>query len=114
LYLEHGWQLPEGYKENGWKSPLNFTLAEWQQAKRLDLDPREIKQQFRQAWEMSDNLPSFKAALEDCGYFLAQGDRRGFVALDIHGEVFSVARMAGVRTKELNARLGAPDTLASV
>lgn len=114
LYLEHGWQLPEGYKENGWKNPINFTLAEWQQAQRLDLDPREIKQVFRQAWSHSDSPQSFRAALEDSGYFLARGDRRGFVALDIHGEVFSVARMAGVKTKDLNARLGDPDKLPGV
>lgn len=114
LFLEHGWELPDGYKENGWKNPLNFTLAEWQQAKRLDLDPREIKQVFRQAWERSDGFQSFKAALEDSGYFLARGDRRGFVATDIHGEVYSVARMAGVKTKELNTRLGDPERLSGV
>ncbi|MFC3706257.1 relaxase/mobilization nuclease domain-containing protein [Devosia honganensis] len=114
LFLEHGWQLPDGYKENGWKNPLNFTLAEWQQAKRLDLDPREIKQVFREAWAHSDGQQSFKAALEESGFFLARGDRRGFVALDIHGEVYSVARMAGIKTKDLNARLGSPDALPSV
>ncbi|WIY52055.1 relaxase [Devosia sp. YIM 151766] len=114
LFLEHGWNLPDGHRENGWKNPLNFTLAEWQQAKRLDLDPRETKLVFRDAWERSDNLPSFKAALEDRGYFLARGDQRGFVATDIHGEVYSVSRMAGVKTKELQARLGSPNTLPSV
>lgn len=114
LFLEHGWNLPDGYRENNWKNPLNFTLAEWQQAKRLDLDPREIKQVFRNAWERSDNLPSFKVALEENGFFLAQGDRRGFVATDIHGEVYSVARMAGVKTKELQSRLGSPQLLPSV
>jgi hypothetical protein len=56
LYLEHEWTLPDGHKENGWKNPLNFTLAEWQQANRLGLDPREIKQVFREAWDRSDNL----------------------------------------------------------
>lgn len=49
LYLEHGWELPDGHKVNGWKNPLNFTLAEWQQAKRQDMDQREIKQVFRRA-----------------------------------------------------------------
>ncbi|SEB91038.1 Relaxase/Mobilisation nuclease domain-containing protein [Rhodobacter sp. 24-YEA-8] len=114
LYLEHGWKLSEGYREKGWKNPLNFTLAEWQQAQRIDLDPREIKQVFQQAWIGSDNQQSFKAALEDSGYFLARGDRRGFVAVDIHGEVYSVARMTGVKTKDVTARLGSPDALPSV
>lgn len=114
LFLEHGWQLPDGYRENGWKNPLNFTLAEWQQAKRIDLDPREIKQVFQKAWEQSDGQQSFKAVLEENGFFLARGDRRGFVALDIHGEVYSVSRMAGVKTKDLNARMGSPDALPNV
>jgi hypothetical protein len=114
LYLEYGWELPRGHRENGWKNPLNFTLAEWQQAKRLDLDPREIKQVFREAWAQSDNQASFRNALEERGYFLARGDRRGFVALDIHGEVFALARWAGLKTKEVAARLGSPEGLPGV
>jgi hypothetical protein len=114
LYLDHGWELPEGHKTNGWKNPLNFTLAEWQQAKRLDLDPREIKQLFQEAWSQSDNQASFKNALEERGYFLARGDKRGFVALDTNGEVFSVARWIGEKTKAVNARLGEPNGLPSV
>ena len=69
---------------------------------------------FQNAWKASDNLASFKNALEDNGYFLAQGDRRGFVAHDIHGEVFSVSRWAGLKTKELSAKLGKPDALPTV
>lgn len=111
LYLEHGWELPDGHKENGWKNPLNFTLAEWQQAQRLDLDPREVKQIFQSAWRQSDSMPAFRAALEEHGYWLARGDRRGFVAMDINGEVFSVSRWAGIKTRELNQRLGDPDML---
>jgi hypothetical protein len=114
LYLEHGFELPDGHKTNGWKNPLNFSLAEWQQAKRLDLDPREIKQLFRDAWTQSDNLPSLAYALEEHGYFLAKGDRRGVVALDIQGEVYSLARWAGVKTKELQQRLGNTEHLPSV
>ncbi len=78
---------------NSWKNPLNFSLAEWQQTKRLDLDPREIKQILQSAWGRSDNLASFKNALEEHGYFLARGDRRGIVATDLQGkEVPSVGR----------------------
>lgn len=114
LYLDHGWELPDGHKENGWKNPLNFSLSEWQQAKRLDLDAREIKQVFQDAWARSDNQKSFAHALEEHGYYLARGDRRGFVALDIQGEVFSVARWTGVKTKDVRARFGEPDKLPSV
>jgi hypothetical protein len=114
LYLEHGWELPEGHKTNGWKNPLNFSLAEWQQAKRLDLDPREIKQVFQNAWQQSDNLPSFRNALEEHGYYLAKGDRRGIVALDVHGEVYSLSRWIGVKTKALEQKLGKADGLPGV
>ncbi|WP_299961644.1 relaxase/mobilization nuclease domain-containing protein [uncultured Roseobacter sp.] len=56
LYLEHGWSLPDGLRTHGGKSFLNFTLDEWQHFKRLDLDPREIKGIFQEAWERSDIL----------------------------------------------------------
>jgi hypothetical protein len=111
LFLEHEWELPEGHRTNGWKNPLNFTLAEWQQARRLGLDPREVKQVFQQAWARSDNLASFRNALEEHGYYLARGDRRGVVASDINGEVYAVARWVGVRTRELAGRLGKSENL---
>jgi hypothetical protein len=114
LYLQHEWDLPEGHRENGWKSPLNFTLAEWQQAKRHDLDPREIKQVFQNAWARSDNLASFRSALDAHGYILAKGDRRGFVAVDIRGEVYPISRWSGVKTKDLSQRLGDASRLPSV
>ena len=114
LYLENDWELPEGHRTNGWKNPLNFTLAEWQQAKRLGLDPREVKQVFQSSWARSDNLSSFRNALEEHGYYLARGDRRGIVALDLERNVFSVSRWTGVRTKELNARLGKEPNLPGV
>jgi hypothetical protein len=114
LYLEHGWTLPEGHRENGWKNPLNFSLAEWQQANRLGLDPREIKQVFRDAWDRSDNLASFSNALEERGYYLAKGDRRGIVATDLSGQVYAVARWSGIKTKDLRARLGDGEKLPPV
>ncbi len=106
LYLQHDWELPDGHKTNGWKNPLNFDLAQWQQAKRLGYDPRELKQIFQSAWERSDNRQSFAYALSENGLFLCRGDRRGFVAVDVHGEVYSVARWVGVRTKDVKLKLG--------
>lgn len=89
-------------------------MAEWQQAKRLDLDPREVKQIFQGAWQQSDSMPAFKAALEEHGYYLAKGDRRGFVATDIHHEVYSISRWTGVKAKEIKERLGDPERLPGV
>lgn len=114
LFLDHGWSLPDGLKANGGKSPLNFTRAEWQQAQRQKIDPREIKDIFRDAWERSETLKGFGNAMAERGFFIAKGDRRGFVAVDVQGEVYSLPRWIGVRTKEVNAKFGKPDQLEPV
>lgn len=114
LHLDHGWDLPDGLKTYGQGNPMNFTLDQWQQAQRQGSDPREIKQLFREAWERSDTLNAFKHALEDQGMYLAKGDRRGFVALDIQANVFAVSRWAGVKAKEVKAKLGDLSNLPSM
>ncbi|MGJ0453945.1 MAG: relaxase/mobilization nuclease domain-containing protein [Methylocystis sp.] len=114
LYLEHGWDMPRGLQDRSLRDPLNFTREEWQQAKRAGLDPRELKTVFRQCWQASDNKASFETALKERGFRLARGDRRGFVAVDYRGEVYSLSRFAGVKPKELEARLGDSKPLRSV
>lgn len=114
LYLEHGWDLPRGLQDRSLRDPLNFTREEWQQAKRAGLDPRELKAVFAHCWKQSDNRASFERALKERGFWLAKGDRRGFVAVDYRGEVYSLSRYAGVKTKDLEARLGDQKQLLSV
>src|SRR3546814_3048805 len=63
---------------------------------------------------VSDSTPAFAQALKERGYKLARGDRRGFVAVDMKGEVYAVARWAGVKTKDVRARLGDEKALPSV
>jgi hypothetical protein len=111
LYLEHGWQMPRGLSAQGQKNPLNFTLMEWQQAKRIGVDPRLAKEAIQQCWSHSDNAKSFGRSLEEHGMFLAKGDRRGFVVVDYHGNVQALARALGIKTKEVVARLGDSDAL---
>ncbi|MCB0523814.1 MAG: hypothetical protein KDC86_04800, partial [Saprospiraceae bacterium] len=111
---EHGWELPQGFIDNALRNPLNLTREEWQQAKRSDQDPRLLKQLFKRAWERSDGKPAFQQALQEHGFWLAKGDRRGFVAVDYKGEVYSLSRWTGVKTKALNNKLGAPDNLPCV
>lgn len=89
-------------------------MEEWQQAKRQGLDPREIKQTLQRAWEGCDSQIGFKNALEERGYFLARGDRRGFVALDVDGNVHSIAKWTSLKAKDVNAKLGSPEKLPSV
>lgn len=114
LYLENGWQMPRGllnYQEN---NPLNFSLEEWQQAKRAKADPRAIKEMFKECWAVSDSALSFTNALEERGYYLAKGDRRAHLALDWRGEVYALSRWLGLKSKEVRARLGDPNALSSI
>jgi hypothetical protein len=114
LYLEHGWKMPDGIRDSAKRDPTNFTLAEWQQAKRQGHDPRWLKSSLQECWKMSDNAKAFGQALQDRGFFLAKGDKRGFVVLDHGGEVYSLPKMLGLKTKEVRERLGDGDTLAGV
>jgi len=52
--------------------------------------------------------------LQEKGYYLARGDRRGYVAVDLHGEVYSFTRQLGQKAKALEARLGLTENLPSV
>ncbi|NWH07873.1 MAG: relaxase/mobilization nuclease domain-containing protein [Alphaproteobacteria bacterium] len=114
LYLKHGWEMPRGLQDRALRDPLTFTRQEWQQASRAGLNPKEVKAVFQQAWRASDNRAAFEQALKQRGFTLARGDRRGFVAVDYRGEVYAVARYAGLKTKEVEAKLGDPDKLRPV
>ncbi|OLP58343.1 relaxase [Xaviernesmea oryzae] len=106
LYLEHGWTMPHGIVKSGRRDPTTFTLAEWQQAKRQGMDPRWLKAVLQDCWSRSDGPASFGRSLEEHGFFLGRGDRRGLVVLDHTGEVWSLPRALGLKTKEVRARLG--------
>ena len=114
LYFQYGWKMPRGLLDSEKRDPLIFTLSEWQQAKRLQEDPKVIKQLFQDCWAASDNKPTFEKALKDYGFYLAKGDKRGFVAIDYRGEVFSLSRWMNVKTKDLKARLGEPQSFPSI
>lgn len=114
IFLEKGWELPKGFLTPHLRDPKNFTLEEWQQAKRQGKDPREIKAIFQSCWKQSDSRVAFENALAEHGYRLAQGDRRGYVATDLNGEVYSLSRYTGVKTKDLKAKLGDRNRLQTV
>jgi MobA/VirD2-like, nuclease domain len=114
LFLERDWDVPQGILDRSAKNPLNFDLSEWQQAQRSKQDPRLIKAVLRECWQGSDSKEAFSGALESYGYHLARGDRRGFVAVDVQGEVYSLSRTTGVKAKELAGKLGSPKDLPSV
>ena len=114
LYREHGWRIPEGFADRSKRDPRNYSLAEWQQAKRQEKHPDEVREAISDSWAISDSVQTFSHALEERGFYLAQGDRRGFVAVDTDGEVHSIARRAGIKTKQVNERLGDPSDLPNV
>ena len=114
LFRTHGWEMPKGLRDWRERDPLGYTREEWQQARRVGLDPKQLKALFQECWNRSDSGTAFAHALKERGFMLARGDRRGFVAVDYRGETYAVARQAGVRTKDVAARLGNPDALPSV
>lgn len=113
IYLEHGWTMPRGLASSRETDPRNFTLAQWQQAKRTGKDPRGIKAGFQDSWSISDSKAAFIHALDERGYKVARGDRRGFVAVDFRGEVYAIAKWANVKTKQVRTRLGDEKALPS-
>ncbi|MEM9030141.1 MAG: AAA family ATPase [Pseudomonadota bacterium] len=114
LYLEHGWRMPDGLRDHAQRDPSNTSRQETQQAKRLGRDRAETKAMFRACWEGSDSRAAFAAALKDQGFLLARGERRGFVAVDGDGKVWSLSRWCGVKPREMRARLGPEAELPSV
>lgn len=114
LFLNHGWKLPKGFENFAERHPTNFNLAEWQQSKRQGIDPRWLKQALQECWRASDDGRSLSRALDERGFFLAKGDKRSFVVLDHGGEVYSLPKMLGIRTKEIRDRLGDASNLPGV
>ena len=114
IYFEQGWRLPRGLMDSKERDPRNFSLAEWQQARRMGADPRQLKAAIQECWSVSDSHASFEVALEERGLYLACGDRRGFVALTYEGEAVPITRATGRKASEVRARLGAPADARSV
>jgi len=114
LFLEHGWDMPKGLLDRNARDPLNYSYAEWQQAKRMQQDPRLIKAVFQQCWSRSDSARALRNALEPHGYFLCRGDHRGFVALNVDGKPHAISKWAGVKAKKVRERLGDARGMSSI
>jgi hypothetical protein len=112
--LEHGWKMPPGFINSKECDPTNYTLKEWQQAKRSGHDPKQLKGMFQELWASSDSGKAFAAALKSRGFTLARGDSRSHVAVDYKGEVYAIARYTGQRAKGVRGRLGDTKDLPSV
>lgn len=106
LYREHGWRMPDGLADKTKRDPKNFTLEEWQECKRRGVDTKTIKGAIQDAWSISDSPAALTHALEERGLTLAKGDKRKAVVLDHNGKPYNLAKYAGVKVKDVKARLG--------
>lgn len=87
----------------------NPTLEQSRQAAKIGLDGVQIKQAIKAALDYSDKSPtSFKQQLLEAGFIVAQGDKRGLVAVHVSGEVFSLPRMLDMKAKDVREILGDP------
>lgn len=122
LSRKFGFELPAGMKawEAGQafeKDKLEPTLAEKAQADETGITPDQRRAEITAAYEASDTPEAFRAALEQKGYILAKGDRRGLVVVDRFGNPHSLTRyIEGHKAGAIKKKLAAldPDRLPSV
>ncbi len=79
----------------------------------LQASPNAYQGGIQECRRNSDITDALKVALEEIGFFLAQGDRRGVVAVDVRGETFSLSRWSGVKAKDVRERIPDADFLPS-
>lgn len=97
LARKYGLDLPPGLK--AWEAKqkhenegLEPTLAEKSQQEASGITPDQRRAEITAAYEAADGPEAFRAALEEKGYVLAQGDQRAFVVVDKFGNAHSLTR----------------------
>ena len=63
IFLEHGWDMPEGYRDADRRDPYRYSRQEAGQAKRAERDTVTLKRIFAECWAGSDTGEAFAAAL---------------------------------------------------
>lgn len=115
-------ELPDGLKHD--RGPERFqdrfndqSWAEHNQAERTGMNKADRIAQITECYQKADSGSAFINALEEQGYYLARGDRRGFVVVDMAGEVHSLSRqIKGEKAAAIKAKLAplTPDKLPDV
>lgn len=77
--------------------------AEQQQAERSGLSVAERRAQMAAFKDASDSGVAFKAAVEQAGYVLAQGDKRDFILVAPDGSTISLSRELKMKAAEARA-----------
>jgi hypothetical protein len=109
---DHGLELPDGMKPGKNANKFNDrakqeNLGERQQKERSGIPKEQRMADIATCWKETGNGAAFVQALEAKGYYLAHGDRRAYVVIDLHSEVHSLSReLIGVaKGTELKDRL---------
>jgi hypothetical protein len=107
---DHGLELPDGMKPGNSKDSrrdrfnkraAQENLGEKQQQERTGVTKAERKAEIAALWQSTSNGQGFVRALEDKSYFLARGDKRAYVVIDLYGEVHSLSKyLSGVAKKK--------------
>jgi MobA/VirD2-like, nuclease domain len=114
LFYENGLEPPKGLIDRNKRDPNNYDRNIWQQAGRLKEDPRDLKQIIRTALEGSGNRAELEKKLKDHGMYLAQGNRRSFLAVHHGGEPMSLTRYSGMKGKAIAEKLGPAENLPTL
>lgn len=103
LEVELGLTRVTSERDGKTKAP---TRDEFEQARRLGVDIKDVREKIRHCWDHSDNGRSFEAALAEHGYLLAQGDRRAYIVIDHEGGLHALGkRILDVSAAQVRARL---------
>jgi relaxase-like protein len=108
IALEFGWELVPGkHAKRDREKQEDFprqklTKDEDQYQERTGLSKEDRIKELTALRATADNGPAFKAALEDAGYILAQGDR-GYLVVDQKGGQSVLSRNVGLKKKEIEA-----------
>ncbi|GAB4182461.1 MAG: hypothetical protein Tsb002_03800 [Wenzhouxiangellaceae bacterium] len=114
LYIKHGWRMPRGMTSSQERSPANYTLAQWQQAKRIGKNKAQISTALQDAWAISGTQDTFAQALKLRGYVLARGERSRIVVVDYFGAVYAIAKWTGHKARDIRAKVTDSKALPSV
>lgn len=108
---DHKLTLPPGMRKDRGKARYAFraaaeNLGEKQQQERSGITKQQRREQITKLWKENPDAHGFMKALEAQGYFLARGDQRAYIVVDLSGEIHSLSRqLDGVKAKEMKARL---------
>lgn len=111
LAEKYGLDLPPGLqawkeKRKHEKNRLDPSLAEKAQQDAHGISPEQRREEITACYEQADNAEAFINALEQKGYVLARGDKRGFVVVDRFENVHSLTRyVQGHKAAAIKAKL---------